>query len=138
MDRRITVNDEEKPWHDSEPVVPGGESIFSMFNYQREGGPTVRLPAKCPECGEIGVHLVYYDFGSGSGGSWAWCSSCYGWGHGRAIIPKWWTNVPGIDMLTATPVDMDNARDRIDEHWNSLLDCTATAKPDHSQAVAAG
>jgi len=124
------VNDEEKKWHDSEPVVPGGESIFGVY-CQQGVCPTLRLPAKCPECGQVAVHMFYYDFGRGRGGGWAWCSSCYGWGHGSAFIPKWWTNVPGIteDMLTATPVYLDDVRDSIDEHWNDLLDHMVSLPP---------
>jgi len=37
-----------------------------------------------------------------------------------------------------TPIYLDDVRDRIDEHWNSLLVGVTTVIPDPDQAVAAG
>jgi len=119
--------DDDNVWLDAK----SGDSIYAVLG-QQAAAPTIQLPAKCPECGNMTLHLFFHRYYDNRGGGWAWCSSCHGFGHGGSNVPKWWINSPDIsmDMLTAVPIKLDQVHDVVDRHWNTLLDSMATTDSD--------
>jgi len=87
--------------------------------------PTLVLPARCPRCDTMTVHLFFhrnpYNDGK-TGGGWAWCSQCRGFGHGLWKIPEWWLDMPDLpdNALLFAPIIMDQIAKRIDAHWNRV------------------
>lgn len=81
------------------------------------------LPASCPCCESLAVHVFFYGRGvEGLGGSWVWCSACRCSSHGLVRIPGWWVNVEGVELadLTSMPEFLDGVAARIDEHWGAI------------------
>jgi len=101
------------------------DAIYGLLGQEYEH-PTRLLPALCPVCGQLGVHLAFhawYDTRPSRGGGWAWCSSCHGYGHGSWVVPVWWRNIPGVSIhdLTFSPGTLDDRAALVDEHWNLLV-----------------
>jgi hypothetical protein len=125
----MTEMDNGQKWTD------GGTAnlIYALLGQQWKS-PTLRLPAVCPRCGKIGVHLYFNDGHPNEpfdesrprhrGGGWAWCSACQGFGHGSWYILPWWKNLPAdvVGTLYVAPFAFDLIKDTIDAHWNSLVD----------------
>jgi len=106
--------------------------IYALLGQQWEA-PTLRLPALCPRCGQIGVHMFFHTHVTqpySRGGGWAWCSMCHGFGHGTWKSPPWWRNCPGIQIsgLYFVPWELDEMGKLVDAHWNLLLDQQAQAR----------
>lgn len=81
-------------------------------------------PRVCPACQQQNAHVYFHRFnGKQLGSGWAWCSNCGSYSHARYIIPEWWKNSHLIDpnLLSASPEYLDDMKDIIDQHFNSLI-----------------
>lgn len=84
----------------------------------------LRLPADCPACGARDLHVFYRRHGDdGMGGTWAWCSNCRRFFHGRTAVPMWWREADFItdEALAAVPEVLERLASELDAHWNETV-----------------
>lgn len=87
-----------------------------------------RAPFRCPVCQgrQAHVYLHLCNDKTRRGGLWIWCSGCRRFMHGSVYVPEYWVNCPavGFGRLTAVPVYLEDMKDSIDGHVNSLMNKT--------------
>lgn len=103
-------------WHDS-------DKIDQVFQAYVDGKP--EYPVICPDCGNRSVHIYINKYkDTHRGGSWAWCSECYSYGHYSCMVPSWWSNHTCVDagkLCGANPDELAQYESVLDEHVNSQL-----------------
>jgi hypothetical protein len=109
--------EEGKVWNDND------DRIFDVFSFITEGN-VINAPVKCPICEEnqVHIHMHRYVDTEEKGAIWIWCSTCHVCTHGTLRLPSWWENNRDIviDRLESHPNYLENIKDLVDEHLNSL------------------
>lgn len=84
-----------------------------------------KFPTVCPMCKKRGAHIYMhiYDDKTRRGGIWSWCSECYSFSHGSIYVPTYWKNCSMVELerLSAVPIYLEEVKDKLDEHVNSII-----------------
>lgn len=101
-------------WIDDNGIL---NEIYKQFDEVKQ------FPALCPKCKKYSVHIyIHVHDKAKNAGLWVWCSNCHIFTHGSMRLKHEWENIPIVEpeKLCATPDYLDNIRDEIDKHVNSI------------------